>query len=60
LFDEKVQNFIQSKNPWALRDMAERLLEASQRGLWRSPTPETLDQLRAIAHQAEGVIENIG
>ncbi len=59
LLDEKVQNFIQSKNPWALRDMAERLLEANQRGLWRSPTPETLDQLRAIAHQAEGVIENI-
>ena len=60
LLDEKVQNFIQSKNPWALRDMAERLLEANQRGLWRSPTPETLDQLRAIVHQAEGVIENIG
>jgi cobaltochelatase CobN len=60
LLDEKVQNFIQSKNPWALRDMAEQLLEANQRGLWRSPTPETLDQLRAIAHQAEGVIENIG
>jgi cobaltochelatase CobN len=59
LLDEKVQNFIQTKNPWALRDMAERLLEANQRGLWRSPTPETLDQLRAIAHQAEGVIENI-
>ena len=58
LLDEKVQNFIQSKNPWALRDMAERLLEAHQRGLWRSPTPQTLDQLRAIAHQAEGVIEN--
>jgi cobaltochelatase CobN len=58
LLDEKVQNFIQTKNPWALRDMAERLLEAHQRGLWRSPTPETLDQLRAIAHQAEGVIEN--
>ncbi|MFM7438515.1 MAG: cobaltochelatase subunit CobN, partial [Snowella sp.] len=33
LLDEKVQNFIQSKNPWALRDMAERLLEANQRGL---------------------------
>jgi hypothetical protein len=26
----------------------------------RSPTPEILDQLRAIAHQAEGAIENIG
>ncbi|NEP05634.1 MULTISPECIES: cobaltochelatase subunit CobN [Okeania] len=25
-----------SKNSWALRDMAERLLEASQRGFWQS------------------------
>lgn len=34
LFDSKVQEFVQQKNPWALRDMAERLLEAHQRGLW--------------------------
>jgi cobaltochelatase CobN len=32
IFDETVQKFIQEKNPWALRDMAERLLEANQRG----------------------------
>jgi cobaltochelatase CobN len=58
LFDPDVQAFIQAKNPWALRDMAERLLEAHQRGLWREVTPKTLDQLRALAHQAEGVLEN--
>jgi len=57
LLDEKVQDFIQKKNPWVLRDMAERLLEAAQRGLWQSPTQKMLEQLRLIVHQAEGVIE---
>jgi cobaltochelatase CobN len=37
--------------------MTERLLEAHQRGLWSNVSPKILDQLRAIAHQAEGVIE---
>jgi cobaltochelatase CobN len=57
LFDETVQQFIRAKNPWALRDMAERLLEANQRGLWQSVDSQTLEQLRAIVHQAEGIIE---
>jgi cobaltochelatase CobN len=37
--------------------MAERLLEAHQRSLWSSVKPETLDELRAIALQAEAIIE---
>ncbi len=57
LFDPDVQEFVQQKNPWALRDMAERLLEANQRGLWQSVAPDTLEKLRAIALQAEAVIE---
>ena len=57
IFDENVQSFIQEKNPWALRDMAERLLEANQRGLWQSANHKTLDKLRAIALEAEGIIE---
>ena len=57
LFDDAVQNFIQSKNPWALRDMAERLLEANQRGLWQQADHKTLEQLRTIVLEAEGVIE---
>ena len=52
-----VQNFIQQNNPWALRDMAERLLEAQQRGLWAQPPSQLVEELRAIAHQAEAVIE---
>jgi cobaltochelatase CobN len=57
LLDPTVQDFLETKNPWALRDMTERLLEAHQRGLWSNVSPKILDQLRAIAHQAEGVIE---
>ncbi|PSF36111.1 cobaltochelatase subunit CobN [Aphanothece hegewaldii CCALA 016] len=57
IFDETVQQFIQTKNPWALRDMAERLLEAHQRGLWEKVDPSVLEKLRASVHQAEGVIE---
>ncbi|MGE5657146.1 MAG: cobaltochelatase subunit CobN [Actinomycetota bacterium] len=57
LFEPNVQQFIQEKNPWALRDMAERLLEAHQRGLWQSATQKMRDKLQAIALQAEGIIE---
>ena len=58
IFDEKVQAFIQENNPWALRDMAERLLEARQRGLWQSASQDILDKLRSIALEAEAVIES--
>jgi cobaltochelatase CobN len=57
LLDSNVQKFIQQKNPWALRDMAERLLEAHQRGLWQEVNTDVLEELRAIALQAEAVIE---
>ncbi len=58
IFDDKVHAFIQENNPWALRDMAERLLEARQRGLWQSASQDILDKLRSIALEAEAVIES--
>jgi cobaltochelatase CobN len=57
LLDPAVQAFVQQSNPWALRDMAERLLEAHQRGLWATAPAALLDDLRQLAHQAEGVLE---
>ncbi|MFP3325915.1 cobaltochelatase subunit CobN, partial [Planococcus sp. SIMBA_160] len=57
LLDEKVQQFLEEKNPWAMRDIAERLLEAQQRGMWNNADADTLNQLRDIVHQAEGVVE---
>ena len=57
VFDPAVRKFVEKSNPWALRDMAERLLEANQRGLWEGASEEMVDGLRAIAHAAEGQIE---
>lgn len=57
LFDPAVQEFIQQKNPWALRDIAERMLEAHQRGLWQDVGLEMVENLRSLVHQAEAVIE---
>ena len=57
IFDSEVREFVEKSNPWALRDMAERLLEARQRGLWEGASEEVVDGLRAIAHEAEGQIE---
>jgi cobaltochelatase CobN len=48
LFDADTRAFIEKANPWALRDMSERLLEAVQRGLWQNPSDETVEQLKAI------------
>jgi cobaltochelatase CobN len=57
LFDAGVSEFVQEHNPWALRDMAERLLEAHQRSLWQDVSLETLENLRNLVHQAEAAIE---
>jgi cobaltochelatase CobN len=57
LLDPAVSEFIQEKNPWALRDMAERLLEAYKRGLWQDVNIRTLENLRNLVHQAEATIE---
>ncbi len=57
LLAPSVQAFIRQKNPWALRDMAERLLEAHQRGLWQSANPTLLEQLRSLSLEAEADIE---
>jgi cobaltochelatase CobN len=60
LFDETVREFIELNNPWVQRDMAERLLEANQRGLWTEVAPEIVERLRLMVNEAEGVIESQG
>lgn len=57
LLDPAVEEFIQQKNPWALRDIAEKLLEAHKRSLWQDVNTQTLEMLRALVHQAEAAIE---
>jgi len=54
--DEEVRDFLTRSNPWALRAIAERLLEASERGLWDA-TSESLDLLRDAYLDVEGDLE---
>jgi cobaltochelatase CobN len=58
LLDPEVQDFLQEKNPWALRSMAERLIEAAQRGLWEDPRPETIEALNEIYLRNESALES--
>lgn len=58
--DPARQEFFARSNPWALHDIAERLLEAAQRGLWERPRPETLSALRETLLQSETVLEGRG
>jgi cobaltochelatase CobN len=58
--DEGTRAFLQQSNPWALRGIAERLLEAHERGLWAEPDPETLEALRAQMLEVETALEARG
>jgi cobaltochelatase CobN len=57
VLEEEVRDFMQESNPWALRAISERLLEAAQRGLWSEPDPEVLDALKAAYLENEGILE---
>ncbi|MEB3303118.1 MAG: cobaltochelatase subunit CobN [Cyanobacteriota bacterium] len=50
-------DFLREANPWALRDMAERLLEAHHRGLWASSTQEQRNHLKDLVLASEALIE---
>ncbi|RLP84375.1 cobaltochelatase subunit CobN [Micromonospora sp. BL4] len=58
LFDETTRDFLERSNPWALRGITERLLEAADRGLWAEPEPATLDRLRDTYLASEGDLED--
>src|SRR5258705_235375 len=46
--DEENQQFLTTSNPWALRNIIERLTEAADRGLWSKPDPATMSALREV------------
>jgi cobaltochelatase CobN len=57
VFDAENRDFMKKSNPWALRGITERLLEAADRGLWAEPDAETLERLRATYLELEGDLE---
>jgi len=58
LLDPQVQDFLRAHNPWALRDMSERLLEAHQRGYWQECAQELLPQIETLMLEAEAWLES--
>jgi cobaltochelatase CobN len=57
VFDPENRDFMKKSNPWALRGITERLLEAAERGLWAEPDADTLERLRATYLELEGDLE---
>ncbi|MEO1164870.1 MAG: cobaltochelatase subunit CobN [Chloroflexota bacterium] len=55
--DSAMQDFFQQSNPWALRAISERLLEAAQRGMWSAPNAETIDALRETLLKTDTMLE---
>ncbi|MEA2378895.1 MAG: cobaltochelatase CobN, partial [Thermoleophilaceae bacterium] len=57
LLDADVADFMGRSNPWAGRAIAERLLEAAERGLWSEPDEGTLAGIRDRFLALEGELE---
>ena len=56
IMDEENRQFFEEHSPWALEEIARRLLEAAQRGLWDAD-PEVLQGLREYYIEIEGWLE---
>ena len=57
LNNNNTKDFISDNNPWALRDIAERLLEASNRELWTNPTKEEISSIKTLLSDVDSKIE---
>ncbi|MCX8118451.1 MAG: cobaltochelatase subunit CobN [Desulfobacterota bacterium] len=56
LMDEENRRFFEQNNPWALEEIARRLIEAAERGLWE-PSPDIKEALKQIYVEIEGWVE---
>ncbi len=56
VLDAENRAFFEEHNPWALEEIARRLLEAQARGVWRAD-PQVLDALRQSYLNMEGWLE---
>ncbi|HVB82783.1 MAG TPA: cobaltochelatase subunit CobN [Candidatus Binataceae bacterium] len=59
-FDPEIQRFLEESNPWAQNAIAERLLEAANRGMWAEPARQTLEALNALYMKSETLLEARG
>ena len=57
VLDPDTQQFFRQSNPWALKGVVERLLEAIERGLWEEPPPEMREKLQQLYLEMEADLE---
>ena len=57
VLDPETQQFFQQSNPWALKGIVERLLEAIERGMWENPSPEMREKLQQLYLELEADLE---
>lgn len=57
VLDQKMQDFFQEVNPWALSRMIETLLEAHQRNMWHTDE-ERIQKLKSLLLDVEGEMED--
>lgn len=55
--DPAVAEFMRTSNPWARKGIAERLVEAADRGLWSEPSAESIEALHRVILETEGDLE---
>ncbi len=58
-FDKETTDWMREVNPWALQNVAERLLEANQRGMWHA-SKESVEKLEKLCLEMEGSLESLG
>ncbi len=58
LGNEANRSWMAECNPWALREISEKFLEAAQRGLWSQPQAESLALVEEVYISMEGLLED--
>ena len=56
MMNDENRRFFEEHNPWALEEIARRLIEAMERGLW-SPSEDVKEALKSLYLEIEGWIE---
>ncbi|MGV8074426.1 MAG: cobaltochelatase subunit CobN [Syntrophobacteraceae bacterium] len=56
MMDDENKKFFEENNPYGMEEIARRLIEAAERGLW-NPAPDVKDALKEIYIEIEGWIE---
>jgi cobaltochelatase CobN len=58
VLDDEMKKFFEENNPYALEEIARRLLEAEQRGLWNA-RPDIIENLRSAYLEIESWMEEM-